>query len=141
MHNQDAALGRAMLSLYGLTVGDQLGELFFVDQDKFEQQVNELKIPAGAWQFTDDTEMALSVVSNLAEFGEIKQAELMASFAQHHVMSRGYGPSMRRVLTEIQSGQDWQQVIAASFAGQGSFGNGSAMRIGPLSAFFTRWSP
>lgn len=137
--NGDTAKARALKSLLGLTVGDQFGEMFFVAD--FEQLVEARSVPAGQWHYTDDTEMALSVVAILAQHGQIKQHALMAAFARHHDMYRGYGPSMRRVLEDVRAGQDWQSVVASTFAGQGSYGNGSAMRVGPLGAFFAQDLP
>lgn len=131
-----SATQRALKSLDGLTVGDQFGELFFIDPTKFEQAVDARQIPAGQWGYTDDTEMALSIVSVLGNNGQVKQDELMKSFAQHHDMYRGYGPSMRRVLEDVRMGANWQETVAGTFHGQGSWGNGSAMRVGPLGAFF-----
>jgi ADP-ribosylglycohydrolase len=43
---------------------------------------------------------------------------------------------MHRLLPAILSGQSWQEASKALFRGMGSFGNGGAMRIGPLGAFF-----
>ncbi|PTA67093.1 hypothetical protein C8263_14345 [Deinococcus arcticus] len=130
------SLQRALHSLRGLTIGDQFGELFFVEPDAFDAAVAQRRVPGSPWQYTDDTEMGLSVVAVLRAHGEIQQDELMQRFAQHHDMSRGYGPSMRRVLADVRSGADWRSVIATAFEGQGSYGNGAAMRVGPLGAFF-----
>ena len=48
---------------------------------------------------------------------------------------RGYGAGAHRLLTQIVGGTDWRVAAAAVFRG-GSFGNGSAMRIAPLAAYF-----
>src|SRR5437667_11317486 len=51
-------------SLYGLSVGDALGAQFFM----VGRSVPDLKAgkpPAGPWEWTDDTEMACSVVAEL----------------------------------------------------------------------------
>ncbi|WP_189073726.1 ADP-ribosylglycohydrolase family protein [Deinococcus sedimenti] len=127
---------RALRSLDGLTLGDQFGELFFTDVAQFEELVGHRKIPDQPWNYTDDTEMALSVVLNLSQNGQIEQDSLMQSFALRHDMTRGYGPSMRRVLSDIHEGAEWRATIAGAFEGQGSWGNGSAMRAGPIGAFF-----
>jgi ADP-ribosylglycohydrolase len=39
-------------------------------------------------------------------------------------------------LRQIRQGTPWQQAAAEAFAGQGSCGNGAAMRIAPLGAYF-----
>ncbi|HTL29136.1 MAG TPA: ADP-ribosylglycohydrolase family protein, partial [Tepidisphaeraceae bacterium] len=48
---------------------------------------------------------------------------------------RGYGGGAKRVLTEIYSGTPWREAAEAIFMG-GSMGNGSAMRIAPLGAYY-----
>ncbi len=41
-----------------------------------------------------------------------------------------------RLLTELQEGRRWQVATHSLFGGMGSFGNGAAMRVAPLGAFF-----
>ncbi|WP_229784655.1 ADP-ribosylglycohydrolase family protein [Deinococcus radiotolerans] len=132
----ETRLQRALRSLDGLTLGDQFGELFFLEVTQFEDLVGNRKVPEQAWHYTDDTEMALSVVLNLRQHGKIDQDSLMHSFALRHDMTRGYGPSMRRVLSDVREGAAWRTTIAGTFEGQGSWGNGSAMRAGPIGAYF-----
>src|SRR5207302_1133018 len=48
---------------------------------------------------------------------------------------RGYGAGAFRLLGAIHAGADWRAAAEALFGG-GSFGNGSAMRIAPLAAYF-----
>lgn len=130
------ALERALQSLRGLSIGDAFGEMFFLPVEEFEAVLRARVIPAAPWSYTDDTEMALSVVAVLGNHAEIRQDELMLMFAEHFDLSRGYGPSMQRVLRQIQEGADWQSTVSGAFEGQGSYGNGSAMRAGPVGAYF-----
>ncbi|NGO71935.1 ADP-ribosylglycohydrolase family protein, partial [Streptomyces boncukensis] len=55
---------RALASLRGLAVGDALGSQFFVPAHHALPRRSEL--PPGTWQWTDDTEMACSVVAVMA---------------------------------------------------------------------------
>ncbi|MCX4633184.1 ADP-ribosylglycohydrolase family protein [Streptomyces sp. NBC_01443] len=48
---------------------------------------------------------------------------------------RGYGASMHDVLRRIGTGEPWREVVAGQFGGQGSWGNGAAMRVAPLGAW------
>jgi len=80
--------------------------------------------------------MALSLVSILAEFGAIDRDRLAQSFAERYDSKRGYGPAMHRLLARIRDGEPWHEVAPSLFAGQGSFGNGAAMRVAPVGAFF-----
>ncbi|WP_253811168.1 ADP-ribosylglycohydrolase family protein [Nocardia amikacinitolerans] len=94
-------------------------------------------MPQESWWWTDDTEMACSVVAVLDRHGRIDQDALAASFAEHHDFDRGYGPSVNRMLRLIrQEGGDWRELATASFGGKGSWGNGAAMRVAPLGAYF-----
>jgi ADP-ribosylglycohydrolase len=129
------------LSLDGLSVGDALGERFFFEQRAYQLDVWELPpaerpVPHGPWAYTDDTQMALSIVEVLSACGTIDQDRLAASFAAHFEHRRGYGPAMYQLLPRMRAGQPWQHAARALFGGRGSFGNGGAMRIAPLGAFF-----
>ncbi|GAA3376519.1 ADP-ribosylglycohydrolase family protein [Streptomyces sannanensis] len=125
---------RALASLRGLSVGDALGSQFFVPSN--HPLLKRRELPPGPWQWTDDTEMACSVLAVLAEHGRIDQDALARSFAEHHDFDRGYGPAVNRMLRLIREGGDWRELAAALFQGQGSWGNGAAMRIAPLGAWY-----
>jgi ADP-ribosylglycohydrolase len=126
---------RALASLRGLALGDALGSQFFVPANYPALQSGTL--PPGLWQWTDDTEMACSVVAVLHSHGAIDQDALAASFAQRHDFDRGYGPAVNRMLRLIrQEGADWRTLAAEMFNGQGSWGNGAAMRVAPLGAWY-----
>ncbi|MEU5047212.1 ADP-ribosylglycohydrolase family protein [Streptomyces griseorubiginosus] len=130
----DGRLERALASLRGLAVGDALGSQFFVPVNYPLLQNREL--PSGNWQWTDDTEMACSVVAVLSAHHRIDQDALAHSFARHHDFDRGYGPAVNRLLRLVREGGDWRELAAALFNGQGSWGNGAAMRIPPLGAYY-----
>ncbi|WP_329532044.1 ADP-ribosylglycohydrolase family protein [Streptomyces sp. NBC_01450] len=130
----DGRLDRALASLRGLAVGDALGSQFFMPVNYSLLKRREL--PSGPWQWTDDTEMASSVVAVLARHRRIDQDALAGSFADHHDLERGYGPAVNRLLRQIQEGGDWRELASALFKGQGSWGNGAAMRIAPLGAWY-----
>ncbi|MFF3378281.1 ADP-ribosylglycohydrolase family protein [Streptomyces sp. NPDC002680] len=124
----------ALASLRGLAVGDALGSQFFVPVNHPLLGLREL--PPGPWQWTDDTEMACSVVAVLAAHRRIDQDALAHSFAHHHDFDRGYGPAVNRLLRLVREGGDWRELASALFNGQGSWGNGAAMRIAPLGAWY-----
>ncbi|MFE6753668.1 ADP-ribosylglycohydrolase family protein [Streptomyces sp. NPDC057684] len=127
-------LDRALSSLRGLAVGDALGSQFFVPANY--PLLKRRELPDGVWQWTDDTEMACSVVAVLAAENRIEQDVLARSFAEHHDFDRGYGPAVNRLLRQIREGGDWRSLSSALFKGQGSWGNGAAMRIAPLGAWY-----
>jgi ADP-ribosylglycohydrolase len=127
---------RAEHSLTGLSVGDGFGEKFFVNPAVVESMIEQRAIPASPWSFTDDTLMALSIVSVLRKHGHINQSSLAQSIADHYSPYRGYGPAMHGLLALIKAGIPWRAAASSLFDGQGSFGNGSAMRVAPVGAYF-----
>ena len=129
-------LARAYQSLEGLCCGDAFGERFFVGEELALSLIKQKAVPRPPWGFTDDTMMAISVVSTLEENAEIDQDHLAKSFARNYDPSRGYGPAMHELLASIRQGGHWRHEAKALFGGQGSFGNGSAMRVAPLGAYF-----
>lgn len=127
-------LQRARQSLLGLSLGDALGSQFFVPSNRHHLAGRSL--PPVPWQWTDDTEMACSVYLILATHHAVDQDALAASFARRHDFDRGYGPATGRMLRLVREGGDWRSLAAGLFDGSGSWGNGAAMRVAPLGAFF-----
>jgi len=125
---------RALRSLDGLSVGDAFGELFFFLPPEYAGWDD---LPAEQWRWTDDTHMALSIVEVLKKHGRIDQDALARSFARRYMEqpNRGYAGGARRLLVQIATGSDWRDASPKLFGG-GSFGNGSAMRVAPVGAFF-----
>nr|WP_018348630.1 ADP-ribosylglycohydrolase family protein [Longispora albida] len=82
--------------------------------------------------------MAIVLVRHLELHGRVEPGELALAFGYAFVADPGrrYGPSMRRVLRAIAEGASWAEVTAGQFGGQGSWGNGAAMRVAPLGAWF-----
>jgi ADP-ribosylglycohydrolase len=129
-------LERAGCSLEGLSVGDSFGESFFINPDVVEGLIAQRALAARTWNYTDDTLMAMSIFSVLRQYGYIDQSTLAQSFAERYDRTRGYGPAMHSLLWEIKCGEDWAETARSQFGGQGSFGNGAAMRVAPIGGFF-----
>jgi ADP-ribosylglycohydrolase len=100
--------------------------------------LSENNLPAGPWFHTDDTEMAISIVAVLKSHGFVDQDALAKRFARRFERDpdRGYGKMTRIQMREITAGAKWRDTAANAFGGQGSMGNGSAMRVAPLGAYF-----
>ncbi|MFS8202351.1 ADP-ribosylglycohydrolase family protein [Streptomyces sp. CWNU-52B] len=127
-------LDRALASLRGLAVGDALGAQFLAPSN--HRFLRDRTLPPGPWNWTDDTEMAASVVATLAAHHRIDQDALAGSFAERHDAGRGYGRAVDRLLRQLREGGDWRELSSALFKGQGSWGNGAAMRVAPLGAWY-----
>lgn len=128
---------RARLSLEGLSCGDAFGERFFAAGESAAAMIKERSLPAPPWFFTDDTLMALSIVELLKNRGTINQNELAKSFGLKYDSSRAYGAAMHDLLPKLRKKpESWKDIASKLFRGEGSFGNGSAMRVAPLGAYF-----
>lgn len=125
-------LDRMARSLDGLSCGDAFGQQHFRPKPWLRE-----RLPAGPWPWTDDTEMACVLAAHLRRHGEVRQDDLAAEFARRHDRDRGYGPAMvLDLMPRLAAGEHWSSAAAALFEGKGSFGNGAAMRVAPLGAFF-----
>lgn len=127
---------RAVRSLRGLALGDAFGETYFLPDGQAEEAVATRRLAPPVWHWTDDTAMALSVLAVLIENDRIDQDLLARDFVDRYDPERGYGPSMNRLLRRIGDGEAWRDVASGQFGGEGSHGNGAAMRVAPLGAYF-----
>jgi ADP-ribosylglycohydrolase len=131
-----ARLALATDSLAGLSVGDALGAQYFVPGTTAADLARG-DLPTPPWPWTDDTEEACCLVAALTGSDELnldrdRFAELLG---RHFDAYRGYGPGAVIMLRLIREGTPWPIAAAAAFDGQGSAGNGAAMRAAPLGAW------
>lgn len=133
-----ARVERMRLSLDALGLGDALGEMLNYRAENASRRLAENNLPAGPWFHTDDTEMAISICTVLKSHGHIDQDALALRFVRRFERDpdRGYGKMTRIQMREIMAGAKWRETAANAFGGQGSKGNGGAMRVAPLGAYF-----
>ncbi|MEU7019205.1 ADP-ribosylglycohydrolase family protein [Streptomyces sp. NPDC046203] len=127
-------------SLRGLAFGDAFGDRWFaiLRRDGAAALDARTPPPEAVWEWSDDTAQALVLVRELADGGGVvDQDRLALRFAAAYADDpyRGYGPSMHDVLRRIGAGEPWREVVVGQFGGQGSWGNGAAMRAAPLGAW------
>ncbi|MGA5193010.1 ADP-ribosylglycohydrolase family protein [Streptomyces exfoliatus] len=130
----------ALDSLQGLAFGDAFGDRWFgiLRRDGPAALDERTLPPEPLWRWSDDTAQAVVLVRELAEGGgKVDQERLAVRFATAYAddTHRGYGASMHDVLRRIGDGEPWREVVAGQFDGQGSWGNGAAMRVAPLGAW------
>lgn len=132
----------ARSSYDGLSVGDGLGQTFFADRDHMDAlaAIAARRAPPAPWRpCSDDTVMATAILHGLERHGRVDQEALAADFARRFALDperRGYGPMAYWLLHQLVGGRPWREVSPEVFRGQGSLGNGGAMRVAPLGAFF-----
>jgi ADP-ribosylglycohydrolase len=123
-------------SLCGVRVGDALGETFFGEPDDVRRRIAESQLPTSA-SWTDDTLMAASVATEVVtRHGLIERSTLIESFATHFDIYRGYGRLTMELLHEFRIGGYWERLRDGAYGGKGSWGNGAAMRVAPLGAYW-----
>ncbi len=131
------ALERARESLDGLSVGDAFGECFIhMPPSAVISTVQQRAVPPAPWPYTDDTEMALTLYASLRLRAGIEVDWIAQSFAENQDLDRGYGRGMWLLLSAIRHGYPWRHAAPSLFEGNGSYGNGAAMRVAPVGAYF-----
>ncbi|MBX7268837.1 ADP-ribosylglycohydrolase family protein [Micromonospora sp. Llam7] len=86
-------------------------------------------------RFTDDTASTLVVADHLTRRrGTVNEDELADELAREWARDpeRGYGHGAAQLYAELARGVPWRRAAAELFDGQGSFGNGAAMRVAPI---------
>jgi len=134
-----AAIARARQSLIGLSVGDAFGETMFGEpREVATRAAKRLISTRRPWRWTDDTAMALSIVEVLERFDGIDPDALAEAFARRWAEdpNRGYGQGAYNLLARVSHGAPWRHEAQRLFNGQGSYGNGAAMRAAPIGAYF-----
>lgn len=136
--DHDARIERARLSLEGLSLGDAFGERYFGHPHTIDQLIADRALARAPWKWTDDTAMALSVVEVLERHGGIDEDALAHAFARRYRQEpvRGYGGGAHQILGALGQGVPWSVAARMVFDGQGSMGNGGAMRVAPVGAYF-----
>ncbi len=133
---------RARGLLLGLALGDALGAPFegraLVSADDL---LAEERAPSRLVH-TDDTALALVLAGHLADHRDttlLDEDVLAREFAEAWRAEpwRGYGEGTPRVFGLITAGVPWADATRAFYQGQGSFGNGAAMRVAPVALVAT----
>ena len=123
--------------LLGGALGDALGAPFegapTVDAAELAAQENS----SNRLEHTDDTALAIVLAAHLSQHrddGPLVADVLAREFAQAWRAEpwRGYGTGTPHVFGLINAGIPWPDAAKATFQGQGSYGNGAAMRVAPV---------
>ncbi len=121
----------------GSALGDAIGELAF-------QGLGEAGLRAEIAQrdvltYTDDTAMAIGLAESIIQVGRLDQQHLGDTFRANFKREpwRGYAAGPPTVFRLVERcGMSYSEAARSLFGGQGSFGNGAAMRIVPAGLFY-----
>jgi len=118
--------------MLGCAVGDALGAPF---EGTLNPRIDEISF-RGRW--TDDTHMMLGIAESLVARGGMNNEHMMERFMENYRREpwRGYGPGPPTIFRMVRGGVPWDQAASRLFHGDGSFGNGSAMRVAPIGLLY-----
>lgn len=124
-------------SMIGSALGDAIGELAF--RTPQEAALRQRVDVAENLVYTDDTAMAIGLAQSLVERRALDPDHLGDTFRTNYQREpwRGYasGPPTLFQLVERER-ISYVQAAQGLFGGQGSFGNGAAMRVAPVGLYF-----
>ncbi len=127
----------ALGALLGTFVGDALGMPFEGwPPGAVPDRVEMVDARLGRGTYTDDTEMAILLAESLLEHGSVREDRLAETFLAGCDPARGYGGGTLEVLAQWRRGVPLGSAAGNLFGGQGSRGNGAAMRIAPVAVRF-----
>ncbi len=120
-------------ALLGVAVGDAVGAPFEGSARRGRAQT--IPVAGGApLRYTDDTHMTLGVAESLVACDGFDGAHMAAVLARNYASEpwRGYAAGPPAVFRLIERGVRWDQAAWRLYDGQGSYGNGAAMRVAPV---------
>ncbi|MGQ9509964.1 MAG: ADP-ribosylglycohydrolase family protein [Thermodesulfobacteriota bacterium] len=125
--------------MIGSALGDAIGEIAFSYPNRDEL----LKVLGRVKEFiyTDDTAMAIGLAESLVEKKGIDQNHLGETFQKNFNREpwRGYASGPPSIFTLVRrTGIPYVMAAKSLFGGEGSLGNGAAMRIAPLGLYYYR---
>ncbi len=121
-------------SILGSVIGDSWGARY---EGWHHESIRVEDFLSSGGRYTDDSEMMKGVLESLIiNKGEFNGPDMAETFVRNFDYTRGYGPGTITVLMKIKEGQSWDKPATESFYGEGSLGNGAAMRICPVGLLY-----
>lgn len=130
-------------SLLGVLVGDCFGAPFegkSVDPTSLMAKIEELTKPdSKLLRYTDDTAMTMSTCISLVKNKGLKPAHMAQEYSESFFKEpkRGYGAAVKQVFLSLRDSnyRNPYEPAAKQFDGNGSYGNGAAMRCNGIALF------
>jgi poly(ADP-ribose) glycohydrolase ARH3 len=119
--------------MVGSALGDAIGELAFGGLG--EGDLRALVEQRAVLAYTDDTAMTIGLAESITALGGLDGEHLGATFKANYRREpwRGYASGPPTVFSLVERrGIPYSQAAESLFGGQGSFGNGAAMRVAPV---------
>jgi poly(ADP-ribose) glycohydrolase ARH3 len=124
-------------ALLGTFVGDALGMPYEgLSAAAVPSRLEMVEARRGRGTYTDDTEMMIVLAESLLEHGCVNEERLAQAFLERCDPTRGYGAGTLEVLALWGQGVPVDAAARRLFDGEGSLGNGAAMRIAPIAVLF-----
>jgi poly(ADP-ribose) glycohydrolase ARH3 len=125
--------------MIGSALGDAIGELAFRYQTKevLRDQVEKSR----ELRYTDDSAMSIGLAESILKKGDLDQQDLGDTFRYHFWREpwRGYASGPPTIFSIVERyGVTYLEAAKSLFRGEGSLGNGAAMRIVPVGLHFHR---
>ncbi len=123
--------------MIGSALGDAIGELAF--RHSTRQTLQAAVEREDELIYTDDTAMAIGLAESIAEAEELDPQRLGDTFRSNYRREpwRGYASGPPRVFSMVERENiPYSEAARRLYGGEGSFGNGAAMRIVALGLFF-----
>lgn len=124
-------------SLVGTAVGDALGAPVEGHPRVSHDYLETLLDDPPNLTYSDDTVMTFGVAESLVACGRFEGAHMAQTFADRYGKEpwRGYGAGPPQVFARLARGIPWDEAAKTMFGGEGSYGNGAAMRAAPVALY------
>jgi len=137
MTNRADLRSKFLGGMVGSALGDAIGELAFrgLGEAGLRAEVAQRDVLV----YTDDTAMAIGLAESITQMGRLDEQHLGDTFRANFRREpwRGYASGPPTLFSLVgRHGMSYSEAARSLFGGQGSFGNGAAMRVAPVGLFY-----
>lgn len=120
--------------MIGAAVGDCIGRPVEGHREVPDSYIDDVVKRGPFLAYTDDTAMSMALAESLLECDGFSGVDMAMKFAREFEAEpfRGYGAGVSKLLDRVLRGAPWDQASQRQFGGDGSYGNGGAMRVSPV---------
>lgn len=129
--------GKYLGGMVGSALGDAVGEIAFTYPQR--ATLSAYLDQNSEFGYTDDTAMAVGLAESMIERGEIEQEHLGETFRLNFEREpwRGYASGPPTIFSLVKEhGIPYPEAARTIFNGNGSLGNGAAMRVTPVGLLY-----